>query len=309
MEIQVEVLHYACELFEGMKAYRGVDNRIRLFRPELNMARMRRSAVRCALPDFDGKELLKCIRELVKIDQAWVPYQKGASLYIRPTLIGTEPSLSVTLSNEAKLFVITGPAGAYFDTFDPVSLLADPQYVRAAKGGVGAFKLGCNYAPTMKIAGDALKKGCKQVLWLAGPEQHITEVGAMNVFMYWKNEEGENELITASLETGIILPGVTRQSILELAREMGEVKVTERDFTMDELRKALKENRVYEIFGAGTAAVVIPVDMIVYQIDDHEEKLKIPLMESTKSLMQRLFKAITDIQYGRASRPEWIVEI
>ncbi|EPB79008.1 branched-chain-amino-acid transaminase [Ancylostoma ceylanicum] len=282
-----KVFHYACELFEGMKAYRGEDGRIRLFRPELNMARMRRSAARSSLPDFDGKELLECIKELIRLDQAWVPTQKGASLYIRPTIIATEPMLGVHTSKTAKLFVITGPAGAYFNTFAPVSLLADPQYIRAAKGGVGAFKMGCNYAPTLKLGEVAKEKGCHQVLWLAGPEHHVTEAGAMNVFLFWKNEQGEDELITASLESGIILPGVTRQSILELSREMGGFKVTERDFTMNELMKAIKEKRVHEMFGAGTAVVVTPIDRILYDIEGREEELKLPLMDSEKSLMQK----------------------
>ncbi|KAL6733192.1 hypothetical protein Aduo_003859 [Ancylostoma duodenale] len=170
---------------------------------------------------------------------------------------------------------------------EPVSLLADPQYIRAAKGGVGAFKMGCNYAPTLMLGEVAKQKGCHQVLWLAGPEQYVTEVGAMNVFMYWKNERGEDELITASLDSGIILPGVTRQSILELSREIGGFKVTERDFTMKELTKAVKENRVYEMFGAGTAVVVTPIDRILYNNGGREEELKIPLMDSEKSLMQR----------------------
>ncbi|CAJ0608390.1 unnamed protein product [Cylicocyclus nassatus] len=303
------VLHYAYELFEGLKAYRGVDNRIRMFRPELNMARMRRSAERSTLPDFDGNELLECIKELIRIDKEWVPRRKGASLYIRPTMIATDTVLGLHVSPTAKLFVIIGPAGAYFDTFDPVTLLADPRYIRAAKGGVGAFKMGCNYAPTLMLGGLAKEKGCHQVLWLAGPEHYVTEVGAMNFFMFWKNEQGEDELITASLESGIILPGVTRQSILELAREMGGFKVTERDFTIDEVRKAVKENRVYEMFGTGTAAVVTPVDKIIYQADGVEETLNVPAKDDEKSLMQRLFKTITDIQFGRATRSGWTVDV
>ncbi|VDM77377.1 unnamed protein product [Strongylus vulgaris] len=147
--------------------------------------------------------------------------------------------------------------------------------------------MGCNYAPTLKLGEIAKQKGCHQVLWLSGPEHYVTEVGAMNFMVFWKNEKGEDELITASLESGIILPGVTRQSVLELAREMGEFKVTERDYTMDEVQKAVKENRVYEMFGTGTAAVVTPVDNIVYVCDGKEERMKIPVMDSDKSLMQR----------------------
>ncbi|KHJ87551.1 aminotransferase, class IV [Oesophagostomum dentatum] len=272
------------------------------------------SPVNMILYDVDGKEERLEISQLdaaksLRLDNKWVPYQKGASLYIRPTMIGTEPNLMVDYSSTAKLCVIAAPAGAYFDSFKPISLLANPKFIRAAKGGVGAFKMGCNYAPTMQLNEEAKRKGCHQVLWLAESEHYVTEAGAMNFFVYWKNEEGENELITASLETGLILPGVTRQSILEIAREMGGFKVTERDFTMNELRKAVKENRVYEMFGAGTAVVVSPVNMILYDVDGKEEKLEIPQLDAAKSVMQRLFKAITDIQYGRASRPGWTVEI
>ncbi|KAK6041044.1 putative branched-chain-amino-acid transaminase, partial [Cooperia oncophora] len=269
---QFQVLHYATELFEGMKAYRGDDDRIRLFRPQLNMERMRRTARRAALPDFDGDELLKCILELVRVDQAWVPKEKGAALYVRPTLIGTEPGLGVLLSNKAKLFVITSPVGAYFKHgFKPIKLLADAKFVRAAKGGVGAFKMGSNYAPTLGVAAAEAETNAaswsSQGLWLSEKNSYVTEAGAMNVFLHWKNEQGEDELITPSLESGLILPGVTRHSILELAREMGKVKVTERDFTMEEFRKAAKENRIYEFFGSGTAVVVSPVDKILYKID------------------------------------------
>ncbi|CAJ0597079.1 unnamed protein product [Cylicocyclus nassatus] len=131
----------------------------------------------------------------------------------------------------------------------------------------------------------------------------------MNFFVYWRNEKGENELITASLESGIILPGVTRQSILELAKEMSGIKVTERDYTMGELRKAVKEKRVYEMFGAGTAVIVIPVDTLLYENNGQCEKLKVPMIDSEKSVMQKVYKTIEGIQYGRISRPKWTVEI
>ncbi|KAK6049107.1 hypothetical protein COOONC_13388 [Cooperia oncophora] len=131
----------------------------------------------------------------------------------------------------------------------------------------------------------------------------------MNVFLHWKNEQGEDELITPSLESGLILPGVTRHSILELAREMGKVKVTERDFTMEEFRKAAKENRIYEFFGSGTAVVVSPVDKILYKIDGRAENIELPPIDMNKSLMAKLYSTLTDIQYGRLQRPEWTVQI
>ncbi|CAB1342039.1 unnamed protein product [Coregonus sp. 'balchen'] len=170
-------LHYSIELFEGMKAFRGVDNHIRLFRPNLNMDRMHRSADRSCLPLFDKVELLECIRKLVEVDQEWVPYSLEASLYIRPTFIGIEPSLGVSRASQALLFCIVGPVGPYFTTgaFSPVSLLADPGYVRAWRGGVGAYKMGGNYGPTIAVQNEAIKQGCQQVLWLYGEQEEITE--------------------------------------------------------------------------------------------------------------------------------------
>uniref|UniRef100_A0A8C6VQ64 Branched-chain-amino-acid aminotransferase n=1 Tax=Naja naja TaxID=35670 RepID=A0A8C6VQ64_NAJNA len=251
-------------LFEGMKAYRGVDGKIRLFRPRLNMDRMLRSAARATLPGFD-KELLQCIQKLVEVEKEWVPYSTSASLYIRPTLIGTEPSLGVKKPSRAILYVILSPVGPYFSSgaFNPISLWADPKYVRAWKGGTGDCKLGGNYGSSIYAQREAMELGCQQVLWLYGDDHQITEVGTMNLFLYWRNEDGEDELATPPLD-GIILPGVTRQSILDLARKWGEFKVSERYITMSDLTTALKEKRVKEMFGAGTACVVCPVSTILY---------------------------------------------
>ncbi|CEF60250.1 Branched-chain-amino-acid aminotransferase [Strongyloides ratti] len=301
-------LHYATQLFEGMKAYRGIDNKIRLFRPEHNMERMNSTAIRCALPTFDGEELIKIISELVNIDKEWVPYSDVASLYIRPTLVGTEGTLGVADSSSAKLFVITGPTGAYYPTgFKPISLLADSKYVRAFPGGVGQYKMGCNYAPTVMVGRIATDMGCQQVLWLYGENEDITEVGTMNLFVYWKNENGEDELITPSLSRGIILPGVTRKSLIELATGWNEFKISEKDFTMHQLKRALKEKRVYQIFGSGTACVVSPVGRILHRNKDSDnfEELIIPTMEAKNNVMQRLYTAIMDIQYGRVEKAEW----
>uniref|UniRef100_A0AAX7VGJ8 Branched-chain-amino-acid aminotransferase n=1 Tax=Astatotilapia calliptera TaxID=8154 RepID=A0AAX7VGJ8_ASTCA len=294
-------LHYSIELFEGMKAYRGVDNHIRLFRPMLNMERMHRSADRSSLPLFDKGELLECIKKLVEIDQEWVPYSQDASLYIRPTYIGTEPSLGVSRPGKAMIFVIIGPVGPYFSTgsFNPVSLLADPAFVRAWKGGVGAYKMGGNYGPTIAVQNEAVKRGCQQVLWLYGQDEEITEVGTMNLFIYWTNEKGEKELVTPPLD-GIILPGVTRQSLLDLGRSWGEFKVTERTMGMKELLGALDAGRVLEVFGAGTACVVCPVGSLLYK----GKMYQIPTMQNGPDLAKRFYKELTDIQYGRTPS-EW----
>ncbi|XP_032288539.1 branched-chain-amino-acid aminotransferase, cytosolic isoform X1 [Phoca vitulina] len=295
--------HYAVELFEGLKAFRGVDNKIRLFRPNLNMDRMHRSAVRATLPVFDKEELLECVKQLVKLDQEWVPYSTSASLYIRPTFIGTEPSLGVKKPTKALLFVILSPVGPYFSsgTFKPVSLWANPKYVRAWKGGTGDCKMGGNYGSSLFAQCEAADHGCQQVLWLYGEDNQITEVGTMNLFLYWINEDGEEELATPPLD-GIILPGVTRQSILDLAHKWGEFKVSERCLTMDDLTAALEGNRVRELFGSGTACVVCPVSDILYK----GETIHIPTMENGPKLASRILDKLTDIQYGR-EESDWTI--
>lgn len=294
-----KVLHYALELFEGMKAYRCVDGRIRLFRPDLNMARMNDTAQRVVLPNFDGAELVKCIKRLVSIDQEWVPHSTASSLYIRPTLIGTEPTLGVSASNNAVLYVILGPVGPYFASgFKPVSLLADPSFIRAWRGGCGFAKMGANYAPTVMVQKVAEKQGLQQVMWLYGEDHEITEVGTMNIFCYLVTEDGRRELVTPPLD-GVILPGVTRRSILDLARQWGEFDVTERPLTMAEFVTASDQGRVLEMFGAGTACIVCPVERVRYM----ERDIHIPTPEGDASLSHRILSTLSDIQYGRIEHP------
>ncbi|KAG7320544.1 hypothetical protein KOW79_016397 [Hemibagrus wyckioides] len=295
-------LHYAVQLFEGMKAYRGRDDRVRLFRPMLNMERMLKSAHRACLPSFDGAELMECIRKLVEVDQDWVPHSDSASLYIRPTFLGTESSLGVKKPSSALLFVILSPVGSYFSTGNKaVSLWADSKYIRAWQGGTGDCKMGGNYGASIFAQYEAVVLGCQQVLWLYGDDHQITEVGTMNLFLYWINEDGEEELATPPLD-GIILPGITRQSILELTRQWGEFKVSERYLTMAALRLALQQKRVKEMFGSGTACVVSRVGRVLYQ----GENLQIPCADEEHSLVSRLLKELTDIQYGR-TESDWTI--
>ncbi|XP_074075898.1 branched-chain-amino-acid aminotransferase, mitochondrial isoform X2 [Macrotis lagotis] len=299
-------LHYSIQLFEGMKAFQGKDKRVRLFRPWLNMDRMLRSSLRLCLPEFDKLELLECIRRLVEIDKEWVPSgEKKASLYIRPTFIGNEPCLGVHPPLKALLYVILCPVGSYFpgDSLKPVSLLADPRFVRAWTGGVGDCKLGGNYGPTVFMQEAANREGCEQVLWLYGPDHQLTEVGTMNVFIFWTHKDGVLELVTPPLD-GIILPGVIRQSLLDLAQLWGEFRVSERKVSMQELLLALREGRVREIFGSGTACQVCPVHRILYQ----GELLHIPTMENGSELILRFQKALSDIQYGSDSH-KWMLPV
>ncbi|KFO26235.1 Branched-chain-amino-acid aminotransferase, mitochondrial [Fukomys damarensis] len=298
-------LHYSLQLFEGLKAYRGRDHRIRLFRPWLNMDRMLRSAQRLCLPTFDKVELLECIRRLVEVEKDWAPQGAGTSLYVRPVLIGNEPSLGVGCVTQALLFVILCPVGSYFpgDSMAPVSLLADPTFIRAWMGGVGDYKLGGNYGPTVLVQREAQKKGCEQVLWLYGPDQQLTEVGTMNIFIFWTHRDGVLELVTPPLD-GIILPGVIRQSLLDMAQSWGEFRVAERKITMKELLQALEERRVREIFGSGTACQVCPVHRILYE----GKNINIPTMEHGPELILRFQQELRAIQYG--TRPhEWMLAV
>ncbi|CAL1271717.1 unnamed protein product [Larinioides sclopetarius] len=187
-----KVLHYAQELFEGLKAFRSKSGKTILFRPEMNIKRMLSTAERASLPLFDADELLKCMKKLIAIDQHWIPEKEGCSLYVRPTLIGIEPSLGIASSKKALLFIITGPVGAYFSSGQEkaVSLLADPKHVRAWPGGVGNKKMGCNYAPTIHIQQIAERENLQQVLWLYGENHQLTEVGSMNIFVLLVNTAG-----------------------------------------------------------------------------------------------------------------------
>ncbi|GFQ89974.1 branched-chain-amino-acid aminotransferase, cytosolic [Trichonephila clavata] len=300
-----KVLHYAQELFEGMKAFRGENGKLFLFRPNLNMQRMLLTAERASLPKFDGEELLKCLKKLVAIDQQWIPGKEGCALYIRPTFIGIDPSLGVGTSKKALLYIITGPVGAYFQSGQEkaVSLLANPSHVRAWPGGVGNRKMGCNYAPTIHIQQLAEMQKLQQVLWLFGENHQLAEVGTMNIFVFLKNASGDLELVTPPLD-GTILPGIIRQSLLDLAYQWSEFKVSERHITMMEIIRAKTEGRLLEIFGSGTACVVCPVGSISYM----GETISIPTLESKKAIYRRFLSTLLDIQYGRLPS-KWAVPI
>ncbi|RKP05492.1 aminotransferase [Thamnocephalis sphaerospora] len=309
LEPSAVVFHYAFECFEGMKAYKDAKGHARLFRPDLNMNRLLRSTGRVALPSFEKDQLLECIKELVRTEKRWIPSGKGYSLYIRPTVIGTQETLGVAPSNRALLFVICSPVGPYYRTgFNAISLNANAESVRAWPGGTGDFKIGSNYAPTVKIQLEAAKRGLQQNLWLFGKDHQITEVGTMNCFVLLKNEQGETELVTPELD-GCILPGVTRDSILGLAREWNEFKVSERKITMGEVKRAAQDGRLIEMFGAGTACIVSPIKRIQYMGED----IMVPLDPSDPTcqagpITRRLNDELLAIQYGEIEHP-WSVVI
>ncbi|KAJ3317513.1 branched-chain-amino-acid aminotransferase [Boothiomyces sp. JEL0866] len=303
------VFHYAVECFEGMKAYKDKQGKIRLFRPDMNMTRFLRSCERLKLPSFDKNELLKCIKEFVKTDARWIPSERGYSLYIRPTAIATQESLGVGESKKALVFCIASPVGPYYKTgFSAVKLFARTDFVRAWPGGTGDAKIGANYAPGILPQLEVAKDGYAQILWLFGEKQNITEVGTMNCFILWKNEKGEKELVTPPLD-GTILPGVTRDSILSLCSEWNEFKVTEKPVTIHDVAKAVKENRVIEMFGAGTAAIVSPIKLIHYNGTD----LNIPLDPAKPDaqagpLTTKIADTIMGIQYGEIPH-KWSVVV
>ncbi|EXJ58604.1 branched-chain amino acid aminotransferase [Cladophialophora yegresii CBS 114405] len=305
------VFHYAFECFEGMKAYKcEKDNSLRLFRPDKNMQRMNKSAARIALPTFNGDKLVELIGTLCKLDERFISSEKGYSLYLRPTLIGTQRTLGVGPPGSALLYVIASPVGPYYPTgFKAISLEATDYAVRAWPGGVGDKKLGANYAPCIVPQLKAAKKGLHQNLWLFGPEEYITEVGTMNLFVCIRNKEtGQKELLTAPLD-GTILEGVTRDSVLALARERLEPEgwnVAERYVKMQELADAESEGRLIEVFGAGTAAIVAPVRKIVWR--DRTLDCGLKPTEEAGEIASRMKGWIEGIQYGDEDHP-WSVKI
>lgn len=298
---QSACLHYALECFEGFKAYRDAANRIRLFRPEVNCERFLRSAKRTCLHDFDPEELLKVVEEFVRLEKDYVPQGRGYSLYLRPTAIGLSDTLSIAPPTSTMIFIIASPVGAYYSNgVQPVRLLVEEKRRRAFPGGTGGTKMGANYAGTVLVQKEAAMRGSPQVLWLSSANE-VQEVGAMNFFCLWRPSSAadELELITAPLDD-TILPGVTRSSILQLVRQSGKVKVSERNYTIDELIAALKENRVVECFGCGTAAIVTPVNALEYKSVEYT----VPCPEPDTSLAHRMLNSIMDIQYGVVEH-EW----
>ncbi|KAF2761792.1 branched-chain-amino-acid aminotransferase [Pseudovirgaria hyperparasitica] len=305
------VFHYAFECFEGMKAYKDTTGNIRLFRPDKNMERFNKSSARIALPTFNSESLIDLIGQFCKLEERFIPSPRGYSLYLRPTMIGTQRTLGVGPPGSALLYVIASPVGPYYPTgFKAVSLEATDYAVRAWPGGVGDKKLGANYAPCIVPQMEAASRGFHQNLWLFGEEEYITEVGTMNLFVALKDKKtGQNELITAPLD-GTILEGVTRDSVLGIARERLEPegwKVTERKCTMKELAEAADEGRMLEVFGAGTAAVVSPVRKISWK----GSTVECGLSEGTEAgpIAQRMKDWIEGIQYGEEPENPWSVKL
>lgn len=286
-------LHYGQMIFEGLKAYRRNDGSIWLFRPKANFERMNRSAARLCMPAIPVADQLRAVEALVAADADWVPRSRGTSLYIRPAMIAIEPALGVRPAASYLFFVITGPVGTYYARgLEPVRILVEEKYVRAARGGLGEAKTGANYAASLLAQVTAKEKGFDQVLWLdAGRQGQVEEVGTMNIFFVIGGE-----LVTPPLG-GSILPGVTRDSVLRIARDRGW-KVSERPVTIDEILGAADRGTLREVFGTGTAAVISPVGTLSYK----EREVTVG-GGGIGEISRALFDEITGIQYGELPDP------
>ena len=294
------VLHYGQSLFEGLKAFRGKDGTIRLFRPQKHVERLNRTAQRMTIPPLDPQLILKSWTTLVDVDRDWVPSSVGTSLYIRPTIIASEPFLGVRPAKEYLYYVILSPVGPYYpEGLAPTRIKVIDNYVRAVAGGLGEAKTSANYAASLYAAEEAKHEGFTQVLWLDGVEhRYIEEVGTSNIML-----RIGDEVITPPL-AGTILAGVTRDSALTLLRSWG-VRVSERAITIDEVVAAADNGTLREVWATGTAAVISPVGELAYKgrrLVVNEGRIG--------DLAQKLYDTIVAMQYGAAPDPHgWTVVV
>ena len=294
------VFHYGQAIFEGLKAYRGQDGSILMYRPEDNLKRLNSSAVRMCMPRIPVDKVLQAMKGLVYLDRDWIPESEGAALYLRPTMVATEAALGLRPSNEYLFFIIKSPVGAYYsEGFNPTRIYVEDKYIRAVPGGVGEAKTAGNYAASVKALTEAQHKGYTQVLWLDALEhKYVEEVGTSNIFFVINGE-----LITPPLG-GTILAGITRDSVLQLARDWG-LKTDERRITIDEVVAAAEDGTLTEAFGTGTAAVISPVGEFCYKgksivINDGK----------TGEIAQRFFDGIQALQRGMVpDRHNWLVRV
>ncbi|MCI9157409.1 MAG: branched-chain amino acid aminotransferase, partial [Lawsonibacter sp.] len=296
MDPAAKVLHYAQEIFEGLKAYRTASGAIQLFRPMDNVRRMNQSCERMSLPQVPEDLALAGITELVRLEQDWVPHEEGTSLYIRPFVIGVDPALGVHSSHHCQYIVIVCPVGAYYpEGLAPTKIYVEQRDVRAVRGGTGMAKTGGNYAASLRAGTIAEERGYTQVLWLDGVERkYIEEVGAMNVMF-----KVAGKILTPDLN-GSVLDGITRRSCIQLLKDWG-YEVEERRITAEELFQAAKSGAMEEAWGTGTAAVVSPIG----ELAEGDEKVVINGNEIGE-ITQKLYDELTGIQWGRVADPhDW----
>lgn len=296
----LSTFHYGQAVFEGLKAYKGPEGQILLFRPEENMKRLNNSNKRMCIPEIDVEFCLSAIKELVNLDSDWVPGVPGTSLYIRPFIIATDPALKLKPSTSYKFIIILSPVGAYYPQgINPVDIYVETEYIRAAPGGTGFAKTSGNYAASMKAQANAAKKGFVQVLWLDGfQRKYIQEVGSMNVFF-----KIDGEVLTPELD-GSILPGITRNSVIELIKSWN-IPVNERKITIEEIYQSYNDGTLEEAFGTGTAAVISPVGGLYWE----GKEIRIN-QGKIGGLSAKIYENITGIQTGKKEDLfGWIVEI
>ena len=305
MEPGVAMLHYGQTVFDGYKAFRGVDGEARIFRPDMNARRLHDSCQRLCMPVMAVEELseimIAATRELIALDHEWMPSRWGHSLYVRPLVIGTEATLEVRAANSYRFIIMTSPVGGYFTNLQKgVSLYVEDRFTRAASvGGLGAAKTAANYAASLLPGFQSRQQGFDQVLWLDGNEhRYVEEVGAMNIFF-----KIGGKVVTPPLG-GSILPGVVRNSVLTLLGDWG-IPVEERRITIDEVIEAFRNGELEEVFGAGTAAVICPVASIGFK----EEVFQVA-NPPPGELTLRLYDELTGIQYGKLpDRHDWNVVV
>ena len=294
------VLHYAQEIFEGMKAYRTADGTIQLFRPDCNAKRMQDSADRLCIPPIPEEDYIQAVKAIVDVDRDWVPHSDGASLYIRPFAFASDVGLGVHAAKEYIFCIICSPSGAYYaEGINPVRIYVEDDYIRAAPGLTGFTKCGGNYAASIKAGEMAEEQGFAQVLWLDGVEKkYVEEVGSMNIMF-----KIDGKIYTAPC-TGTVLPGVTRRSIIELLRDWG-YEVCEEHVAIADIMKAGHDGKLEEVFGTGTAAVVSPVK----ELDWKGDKVFIS-GGKIGELTQKLYDTLTGIQWGKIPDTKgWIVPV
>ncbi len=301
MDPACQVLHYGQEIFEGMKCYRCADGSFNLFRPRDNFERMQVSAERIGMAPLDTDTAMECLAALLNADKEWTPHKEGTSLYIRPTMIAMDAKLGVSASKTYLFYIILSPVGAYYAAgLAPVGIYVEDAYVRAVRGGVGFAKTGGNYAASILAGVNAKHNGYAQVLWLDGVEQrYIEEVGAMNMMFVYEGKK----IVTPALN-GSILPGITRDSVLKLARRMG-LETEECRMDIHEVAKDAAEGKITEAFGTGTAAVISPVNKLCYKGKD------INIGDGgIGELSMKLYETLTGIQYGKiADDMGWIEKL
>jgi branched-chain amino acid aminotransferase len=294
------VLHYAQEMFEGLKAYKTREGKILLFRPDMNAKRTTRTNDRICIPALDEELFVEAIKAVVSVDAEWVPEKEGTSLYVRPFIIASEPFLGVRAAREYLFMVILSPVGAYYKGgLAPTKIFVEDEYVRAAAGGTGYSKIGGNYVAGLKSQEKAHDKGYSQVLWLDGMEKkYVEEIGTSNAFFVI-----DGEVITAPLE-GTILPGITRDSVIHLLKDWG-VKVTEKRITIEDIYKAYDEGTLNEVFASGTAAVISPVGELRWL-----DRTIIINGSKIGELSRKLYDELSGIQLGNVKdKFGWTVEV